>query len=88
MSSIIHLVTLPLDGMPVFESRTRSESSNFLKRGDSDRAKEILRAAALTYLAGSLMSLLNIARWWTILRHGVPYKIKAYKISIFDIHAI
>ena len=28
----------------------------------------LLRAAALTYVAASLMSLLNVARWWAILR--------------------
>ena len=28
----------------------------------------VLTAAALTYLAASLASLLNIARWWALLR--------------------
>ena len=31
-------------------------------------ARRLLRAAAFTYVAASLMSLLNIARWWAILR--------------------
>ena len=31
-------------------------------------ARRLLRAAALTYVSASLMSLLNIARWWAILR--------------------
>lgn len=71
MSSIIHLVTLPTEWDASFSrAMPMLESSNFLKEGDSDRAREILRAAAFTYLAGSLMSLLNIARWWTILRRG------------------
>ena len=71
MSSIIHLVTLPTEWDASFSrAMPMLEKSDFLKEGDSDRAKEILRAAALTYLAGSLMSLLNIARWWTILRRG------------------
>ena len=71
MSSIIHLVTLPTEWDASFaRAMPMLESSNFLKEGDSDRAREILRAAAFTYLAGSLMSLLNIARWWTILRRG------------------
>jgi len=29
-----------------------------------------LTAAAMTYVAASLMSLINIARWWAILRKG------------------
>ncbi|MDB3990228.1 zinc metallopeptidase [Gammaproteobacteria bacterium] len=71
MSSIIHLVTLPTEWDASFSrAMPMLETSNFLKEGDSDRAREILRAAAFTYLAGSLMSLLNIARWWTILRRG------------------
>ena len=71
MSSIIHLVTLPTEWDASFSrAMPMLESSNFLKEGDSERAREILRAAAFTYLAGSLMSLLNIARWWTILRRG------------------
>lgn len=71
MSSIIHLVTLPTEWDASFSrAMPMLEKSDFLKEGDSDRAREILRAAALTYLAGSLMSLLNIARWWTILRRG------------------
>ena len=71
MSSIIHLVTLPTEWDASFSrAMPMLESSNFLKEGDSDRARKILRAAAFTYLAGSLMSLLNIARWWTILRRG------------------
>ena len=71
MSSIIHLITLPTEWDASFSrAMPMLESSNFLKEGDSDRAKEILTAAALTYFAGSLMSLLNIARWWSILRRG------------------
>jgi len=71
MSSIIHLITLPTEWDASFSrAMPMLESSDFLKEGDYDRAREILRAAALTYFAGSLMSLLNIARWWTILRRG------------------
>ena len=49
MSSIIHLVTLPTEWDASFSrAMPMLESSNFLKEGDSDRAKEILRAAALS----------------------------------------
>lgn len=37
---------------------------------DLPRARKLLAAAALTYVAAALQSLLNIARWWTILRRG------------------
>jgi hypothetical protein len=36
--------------------------------GDELHARKLLTAAAWTYVAGSLMSLLNVARWWAILR--------------------
>ena len=39
-----------------------------LKRPDRPHARRLLRAAALTYVSASLMSLLNIARWLAILR--------------------
>jgi Zn-dependent membrane protease YugP len=35
---------------------------------DRPHARRLLTAAALTYVSASLMSLLNIARWWAILR--------------------
>ena len=41
---------------------------NILKNGDMKHARKILKAAAMTYVSASLMSLLNIARWWAILR--------------------
>jgi hypothetical protein len=41
---------------------------NVLKKSDRPHARRLLRAAAFTYVAASLMSLLNIARWWAILR--------------------
>jgi hypothetical protein len=39
-----------------------------LRPEDLPRARRILTAAAMTYVAGALQSLLNIARWWHILR--------------------
>jgi Zn-dependent membrane protease YugP len=39
-----------------------------LFEGDERHARKLLRAAAMTYVAASMMSLLNIARWWAILR--------------------
>ena len=36
--------------------------------GDLTHAEKILKAAALTYVAGSLASLLNLGRWIAVLR--------------------
>ena len=44
------------------------ENGNYLRSGDLPNARKILRAAALTYVAGSLASLLNLGRWLVILR--------------------
>ena len=44
------------------------EKGEILLSGDEPHARRLLTAAALTYVAASLMSLLNIARWWAILR--------------------
>jgi Zn-dependent membrane protease YugP len=44
------------------------DEGNVLQADDRPHARRILRAAAFTYVAASLMSLLNVARWWAILR--------------------
>ncbi|HEX9876815.1 MAG TPA: zinc metallopeptidase [Gammaproteobacteria bacterium] len=67
--TVIHLLTLPTEfdasfsrALPLLRER------GVLLNGDEPRARRILTAAALTYVAASLMSLLNIARWWAIIR--------------------
>tara|TARA_B100000809_G_C14662496_1_gene360119 strand:- start:136 stop:477 length:342 start_codon:yes stop_codon:yes gene_type:complete len=71
MSTVIHLVTLPTEWNASFSRALPIlEKGEILKEGDDVHARQILTAAALTYVAGSLMSLINIARWWTILRRG------------------
>jgi Zn-dependent membrane protease YugP len=44
------------------------EKGGYLKSGDQRHARRLLAAAACTYLSVSLMSLLNVSRWWAILR--------------------
>jgi hypothetical protein len=44
------------------------EKGGYLKSGDKRHARRLLVAAACTYLSVSLMSLLNVSRWWAILR--------------------
>lgn len=68
-AALVHLVTLPTEidasfarAMPILEK------GEILLPGDQPHARRILSAAAMTYVAASLMSLLNVARWWAILR--------------------
>ena len=71
VSSVIHLVTLPTEWNASFDrALPMLEKGNILKDGDEPHARELLTAAAMTYVAASLMSLINIARWWAILRKG------------------
>jgi uncharacterized protein len=68
-ATLVHVVTLPTE---VDASYRRAlpmlEAHDILAPGDRPHAERILRAAAFTYVAASLMSLLNVARWWAILR--------------------
>lgn len=68
-STLVHLVTLPTEldasfgrALPILVN------GRILKPVDRPHARRLLAAAALTYVAASLMSLLNVARWWAILR--------------------
>jgi len=69
VGTLVHLVTLPVEldasfgkALPVLAK------GNYLHDGDLPHARRILKAAALTYVAGSLASLLNLGRWIAILR--------------------
>lgn len=66
---IVHLLTLPTEfdasfnrALPVMQEQ------GVLYESDERHARKLLKAAAMTYVSASLMSLLNIARWWAILR--------------------
>ena len=68
-STLIHFITLPTEFDASFgRALPILEKNNILKPADEPHARKILRAAAMTYVAASLMSLLNIARWLAILR--------------------
>lgn len=69
LGALVHLVTLPVEldasfnkALPVLDE------GGYLHDGDLPHANRILRAAALTYLAASLASLLNLGRWLAVLR--------------------
>lgn len=69
LSTVIHFVTLPMEVDASFgRALPMLEKGGYLKSGDEPHARRLLRAAAMTYVAASLMSLVNIARWWAILR--------------------
>jgi Zn-dependent membrane protease YugP len=69
ISTLVHLLTLPVEwdasfrcALPVLQQR------NYLSPEDERGARRILTAAALTYVAASLASLLNLWRWIGFLR--------------------
>lgn len=68
-STLVHFATLPTEFDASFNrALPLLDEHGILKSVDRPHARRLLRAAALTYVAASLMSLLNIARWWAILR--------------------
>ena len=68
-STLVHLVTLPTEFDASFNrALPLLEKENILKKADKRHARRLLKAAAFTYVSASLMSLLNIARWFAILR--------------------
>ncbi len=68
MASIVHLVTLPVETDASFNKALPILESGYIEAEDIPKVRRILRAAALTYLAGSLASLLNLWRWIAILK--------------------
>jgi Zn-dependent membrane protease YugP len=68
-STLVHFVTLPTEFDASFSrALPMLDRYGILKTADRPHARRILRAAALTYVSASLMSLLNIARWWALIR--------------------
>ena len=68
-STLVHLITLPTEIDASFNrALPMLAENNILKDSDKRHARRLLKAAALTYVSASLMSLLNIARWFAILR--------------------
>lgn len=66
---IVHLVTLPVEWDASFKRALPIlEAGQYLSPEDQRAAHKILLACALTYVAASLASLLNLWRWWAILR--------------------
>jgi len=69
LSTVVHLITLPMELDASFgRAMPLLKDGEVLKPGDEPHARKLLTAAALTYVSISLVSLLNIGRWWAILR--------------------
>ena len=68
MATIVHLITLPVETDASFNKALPILEAGYIDAKDIPKVRRILRAAALTYLAGSLASLLNLWRWIAILR--------------------
>jgi uncharacterized protein len=64
---VIHTFTLPTEFDASFK-RALPVLEHYLPPEDMTGARSVLRAAAFTYVAGALISLLNVARWLRILR--------------------
>lgn len=66
---VIHLLTLPTEFDASFgRALPMLKKEDVLYAADERHARRLLKAAAMTYVAASLMSLLNVARWIAILR--------------------
>jgi len=70
-ATLVHLVTLPVELDASFRKALPIlKAGNFIEPGDEVAVRRILRAAAFTYVASSLASLLNLARWLAFLRRA------------------
>lgn len=66
---IVDLATLPVETDASFKKALPIlEAGKYLDPADMPAVRSVLRAAAFTYLAGALMSLVNLARWIRLLR--------------------
>lgn len=67
-ATLTHLVTLPVELDASFNKALPILQQGYIQKQDEIPVRRILRAAAMTYVAGSLASLLNLWRWLAILR--------------------
>jgi uncharacterized protein len=64
---VIHVFTLPTEFNASFK-RALPALTHYLPADDMKAASSVLKAAAFTYVAGALISLINIGRWIRLLR--------------------
>lgn len=66
---VVTLVTLPVEFDASFrKALPMIEEGGYLDRKDMPAARSVLRAAALTYVAAALVTLVDLARWTRLLR--------------------
>ncbi|WP_306120561.1 MULTISPECIES: zinc metallopeptidase [unclassified Roseitalea] len=66
---LVHLVTLPVEYDASFSKALPIlKDGGYLREKDLGGARQVLKAAALTYVAGALVSLIDLARWARLLR--------------------
>lgn len=69
IGTLVHLITLPVEWDASFgKALPLLKDGEYLDEDDMRNARKILTAAALTYVAGALISMLNVGRWWRYLR--------------------
>lgn len=64
----IQILNLPVEFDASFNKALPILEEGYLSPGDLPGARKVLKAAALSYVAAALMGLLNIGRWFVILR--------------------
>jgi len=65
----VHLVTLPVEYDASFgKALPILKEGGYLSSEDMPAARSVLKAAAFTYVAGALMSLIDLARWIRMIR--------------------
>ncbi|MFV0296855.1 MAG: zinc metallopeptidase [Hyphomicrobiaceae bacterium] len=66
---VMHAVTLPVELDASFRrALPLLKAGNYINGRDMGAARQILRAAAFTYVAAAAKSLLDVARWFRVLR--------------------
>jgi len=69
VATIVHLITLPVELDASFKKALPMlKEGEYIEPGQERAVNSILKAAAYTYVASSLASLLNLARWIAIFR--------------------
>ncbi len=69
VGTIVHIITLPVELDASFKKALPIlKKGEYIEPKDERAVNSILKAAAYTYIAASLASILNLARWFAILR--------------------
>ncbi len=69
VSTIVHFITLPVELDASFKKALPIlKEGEYIEPADERAVNAVLKAAAYTYVAASLSSLLNLARWIAVLR--------------------